>query len=103
MVFIKGDDVAPDDEGPVPPNILAIRAYQARIDAANAPVQTAIERAIDGDSDFAKIVFDRIAPPPKGRFTRMDAPPTGLGLAGPLSDTRGYRPKTRTCPDGLRR
>src|SRR5262249_21428943 len=46
-----------------------------------AMVNTAVTKAIDGDADFAKIVFDRIAPAPKGRFIRMEWP-TGLGLAG---------------------
>jgi hypothetical protein len=40
MIFAPGVQFVPDDtEGPVHPHILAIRAYQRMVDAANAPPQ----------------------------------------------------------------
>jgi hypothetical protein len=49
MVFIKRSYAVPDDsEGPIHPNILLIREYQRRIDAANAPLVPATSEAETG-------------------------------------------------------
>jgi hypothetical protein len=37
-------------------------------------VETAIQRAIEGDADFAKLVLARIAPEPKGRRVEFELP-----------------------------
>jgi hypothetical protein len=44
-------------------------------DKVKAIVETAIQRAIYSDADFAKLVLARIAPEPKGRLVQFDKPP----------------------------
>jgi hypothetical protein len=51
------------------------RLFTEDADKAKAIVAQAIQKAIEGGADFAKLVLERIAPAPRGRIVQFDVPP----------------------------